>query len=267
MTNNNIFNPEIFNARQLGLFKQKFDSAPPFRHLVIDNFLDAVFANKMLEFFPSIQLMKTHYSGINERKAEDTNFEKLDESFADLHDSLSIAEFADFLESITGIKNLRTINDRLGYGLHQGGNGSFLDIHIDYNMHPLQKMQRRLNFLLFLNPDWDSGWGGNLELWDRDVKNCVQSISPLFNRAVIFECSEISYHGYSKMNLPHNVTRKSYYQYFFTEVIQTINYHDTVFKTRPEEPYVKKITVPVKEYLKNKTKKILLSIGLEQFLK
>jgi Rps23 Pro-64 3,4-dihydroxylase Tpa1-like proline 4-hydroxylase len=267
MIDSNIFNQEIFDAQNIQRFKEKFNTGSPFRHVIIDNFLNPFFANKIIQFFPSIHLMKTHYSGLNERKAEDTNFEKLDESFRDLHHSLSSAGFVNFIESLTGIKDLRTINDRLGYGLHQGGNGSFLDIHIDYNIHPLQKTQRRLNFLLFLNAEWESSWGGNLELWDKDVKNCVQSIAPLFNRAVIFECSEISYHGYSKMSLPDNITRKSYYHYFFTKIEHSMNYHDTIFRPRPEESYIKKVTVPVKEYLKNTAKKILLHIGLEKFLK
>ena len=267
MTDTDIFNKEIFDSQCIQGFKEKFNTASPFRHVIIDNFLDYFFANKIFQLFPTINLMKTHYSGLNERKAEDTNFEKLDESFRLLHRSLSSVDFVNFVESVTGIEDLHTIDDRLGYGLHQGGDGSFLDIHIDYNLHPLQKMQRRLNFLLFLNADWKNNWGGNLELWDRDVKNCVQSISPIFNRAVIFECSEVSYHGYSKMSLPDKVTRKSYYHYFFTKISHHINYHDTVFKSRPEEPYIKKITVPVKEYLKNAVKKILLQIGLEKFLR
>ena len=93
---------------------------------------------------------------------------------------------------VTGIPGLQTIEDRLGYGLHQGANQSFLDIHIDYNLHPLRKLYRKLNLIIFLNESWESNWGGHLELWDADVANCVQSIAPVFNRCALFECSEIS---------------------------------------------------------------------------
>jgi Rps23 Pro-64 3,4-dihydroxylase Tpa1-like proline 4-hydroxylase len=268
MTDHNILNSKLlFDPINVEAFKKKFNENIPFRHIAIDDFLNTAFAKKITSSFPPIDAMKTHYSGINERKAEDTNFQILDTCFTELHEVLSSVNFLNFITALTGIKELHCINDRLGYGLHQGADKSFLDIHIDYNIHPLQKMQRRLNLILFFNEKWDAQWGGNLELWDSGVKKCVQSILPILNRAVIFECSEISYHGYSQMSLPENLTRKSYYQYFFTSPIQTLHYHDTVFKARPDEPYTKKITVPVKEFLKNKTKNLLLKMGLERFLK
>ena len=268
MTDHAILNSELlFDPTNIEAFKKRFDENIPFRHIAIDGFLNVSFAKRIAAGFPPINSMKTHYSGINERKAEDTNFQILDSCFRELHKALSSVDFLNFISSLTGIHNLHTINDRLGYGLHQGADKSFLDIHIDYNIHPLQKMQRRLNLILFFNENWNVQWGGSLELWDPGVKNCVQSILPILNRAVIFECSEISYHGYSQMSLPENLTRKSYYQYFFTNPVQNIHYHDTVFKARPNEPYTKKISVPVKEFLKNRTKSLLLKLGLKRFLK
>jgi len=154
----------------------------------------------------------------------------------------------------------------LGYGLHQGAHNSFLDIHIDYNLHPVKKRHRKLNFILFLNKQWEKDWGGNLELWDDKVQNCIQSISPLFNRCVIFECSEISYHGYSRISVPGDITRKSYYQYYFIPAENDISFHDTIFKSRPEESALKKLLTPTKDFLKNSAKKTLLKLGLKRFL-
>jgi Rps23 Pro-64 3,4-dihydroxylase Tpa1-like proline 4-hydroxylase len=267
MTDDSILNLSHFSTPATGRFASAFNEASPFRHLVIDNFLAPAFADSLANGFPALEKMRTHYSGINERKAEDNDLTRLDSNFTLLHQTLSAPHFLQWLSEVTGIAKLRTVEDRLGYGLHQGGDGSFLDIHIDYNIHPITKLQRKLNFLLFFNPGWNDEWGGLLQFWDARSENTGQEIAPLFNRAVIFECSEISYHGCSKVHVPHGITRKSIYQYYFTTPDKAVHYHDTIFKPVPGTPLAKKIVVPVKELLKNGIKKTLLSLGLERFLR
>lgn len=262
-----IITGELLTADARQKLKTAFNSATPFRHLVIDNFLDDKFAGTLNSRFPSLSEMKTHYSGLNEKKAEDNNFVKQDSNFTTLHTALSAPEFIEWLTEITGVTPLQTADDRLGYGLHQGGDGSFLDIHIDYNIHPVTKLQRKLNFLLFLNPSWEENWGGLLELWDSKTQKTGRRITPLLNRAVIFECSDISYHGYNRIDVPTDITRKSYYQYYFTTPEKHLRYHDTIFRPLPESSLAKKIVVPIKEMAKNRVKKTLLFLGLQKFLK
>ncbi|MEO5563221.1 MAG: 2OG-Fe(II) oxygenase, partial [Chitinophagaceae bacterium] len=223
MTVNEVFSRALFDIEYSKKQNTLFNSNKPIRHLVIDNFLQAPIANAIYENFPPMKEMNTHYKGINEKKAEHSDFGKLHSSFQQLHLALASAEFINWLEQVTGISALETIEDRLGYGLHQGADKSFLDIHIDYNLHPIKKMFRKLNFILFFNKQWENDWGGNLELWDKDVKNRVQSIAPIFNRCVIFECSEISYHGYNQISVPEGITRKSCYQYYFTPASENIS--------------------------------------------
>lgn len=262
-----IINKELFTEETSRRLKTAFNSAIPFRHLVIDDFLDPAFARSLEQRFPSLAGMRTHYAGLNEKKAEDNDFVKQDAVFTHLHTALSSLDFVKWLTAITDITPLGTADDRLGYGLHQGGNGSFLDIHIDYNIHPITKLQRKLNFLLFLNPVWAEDWGGFLELWDSKSQKAGRRIAPLLNRAVIFECSEISYHGYNRIDVPGDITRKSYYQYYFTTPEKHVRYHDTIFRPTPETSLAKRIAVPIKEFFKNGIKKTLLSAGLERFLK
>ncbi|MEI9808494.1 MAG: 2OG-Fe(II) oxygenase [Bacteroidota bacterium] len=105
------------------------------------------------------------------------------------------------------------------------------------------------------------------ELWDADVKHCIQSIQPVFNRCVIFECSDISYHGYNKITVPEGITRKSCYQYYFIPVSDNVSFHDTTFKPRPQETTFKKIGTYTKDFTKNTAKKILMKLGWKKFLK
>jgi Rps23 Pro-64 3,4-dihydroxylase Tpa1-like proline 4-hydroxylase len=242
-------------------WKKKFNSALPFRFLVIDNAIDLDLAENLSREFPSLEHMKVNYKGINEAKSEHSSFEDLHPDFLKIKEIFNSHEVTTLLESISGISTLQNIDDRYGYGLHQGGRHSFLDIHVDYNLHPTKKKQRRLNLILFLNKDWEPGWGGELEFWDKNVTRCLQSIQPIFNRCVIFECNEYSYHGYSKINCPEGVTRRSFYTYFFSEPAENLVFHDTIFRNKPNDSVLKKIIIPIKEFSKTVIKRLLYRIG------
>ncbi|MBC7950116.1 MAG: 2OG-Fe(II) oxygenase [Chitinophagaceae bacterium] len=264
---NEMFRPGIFEDETVRQLQDAFRTIPPIRHLVIDNFLESSIAHSIYTHFPKMDAMNTHYKGINEKKAEHSDFTKLDQSFDRLHKELSSPSFINWLQTVTGIPHLETIEDRLGYGLHQGANNSFLDIHIDYNLHPIKKLYRKLNLIIFFNEVWENNWGGHLELWDAGVKNCIQSIQPTFNRCVIFECSNVSYHGYNMITVPEEITRKSCYQYYFIPVTDSVSFHDTIFKPRPQESLVKKAKTYTKDFVKNTAKKILMKLGWKSFLK
>jgi hypothetical protein len=261
MLNNNL------EAGQIQRWQAEFETGSPFRYLIIDNFLEPAFAEELSNKFPALGEMNVRYRGMNERKSEHSDFVNLPSVFSALKKRLSEFDVTTAIGKITQIQNLELINDRFGFGLHQGGKDSFLDIHVDYNLHPLQRKQRRINLILFLNTNWEKDWGGALELWNKDVTKCEQSILPLFNRCVLFECNEYSFHGYSKINCPEEITRKSFYQYYFTDPEEKIVFHDTIFKSKPEESVTKRLLVSIKETLKNATKRTLYHFGLRRWLK
>lgn len=100
-------------------------------------------------------------------------------------------EFAALLEQVTGISPLT--GDDIGGGMHETGEGGRLEMHVDFNIHPADPgLERRLNMLVFLNDEWEHEWGGDLLLGaDKSVV-----VRPLFNRTVLFECSDTSFHGH-----------------------------------------------------------------------
>lgn len=262
---NEIINPELITVHSRVYLSKSFAASTPFKFIVIDNFLNEDFANSVADSFPSLDSMKTKYNGLNEQKAEDSSFEKFSSPIQKLHAYIGSPSFTKWISDVTNLKGLSSLNDRLGAGLHQGGNNSFLDIHIDYNIHPVKKMHRKLNFILFFNKEWDESWGGLLELWDKE--KCFQKILPSFNRMVIFECNEISYHGYSLIKCPQNITRKSYYHYYFQQVPKGLTYHDTIFLVKQSDNLTKKILTKSKEIIKNKIKLIFFKIGFYKYLK
>ena len=117
--------------------------------------------------------------------------------------------YVGYLSRLTGIKDL--VPDTWGGGLHCTGEGGRLGMHVDFSEHPnLPGMVRRLNMLVFLNPDWEKSWGGTLYLGD---KKQVE-ILPLLNTTVIFETSATSWHGHPDPIIGQRL-RKSLACYFY----------------------------------------------------
>ena len=265
MSHLKFVNPEHLSEDSKKAFSVSFTDAKPYKHLVIDGFLKTDIAQKIYDNFPAYEIFNKKYDGLNERKAEGSNFEDFDPMFSELKKEISSQEFCDWIESVTGVQKSFVTDDAMGAGLHQGKNGSFLDIHIDYSMHHIQHVYRRLNLLIFFNPNWKDEWNGHTELWNENMTVCDKKVRPDFNRCVIFETTGNSYHGYGKINPPEEVTRKSFYTYFYTHenVSHKEGYHDTIFKARPDDSTAKKIQTDVKEGLKNFLKKQFVRFGIK----
>jgi Rps23 Pro-64 3,4-dihydroxylase Tpa1-like proline 4-hydroxylase len=93
----------------------------------------------------------------------------------------------------------------------------YLGVHADFNLHPDTGMHRRVNALLFLNKDWDPAWNGQLELWSRDHKQPVVSLTPDFNRLVAFTITDDAFHGVPKpLACPPQRKRFSLALYYYT---------------------------------------------------
>ena len=126
--------------------------------------------------------------------------------------------FLKFLSELTGIKDLIADKDMAGGGCHKISKGGRLEIHSDYNKHPNNGLWRRINLLLYLTPNWESEWGGDLELWNHDPFVKTKSLQPKFNRAVIFNTTDTALHGHPQLlNVPDGEHRYSIALYYFTK--------------------------------------------------
>jgi len=259
-----VFNDSIFTEANKGALRKSFDEAQPYRHIVVDGFFKPEVAEALNQNFPTVEALKKHWKGLNENKSESSDFTTFHPVFSQVKQGFFDQQFYDWVTAVTGIEEVFITDDHMGAGLHQGSDGSYLDIHIDFNIHHIKNVHRRLNLLVYLEKDWQDAYGGHLEMWDKDMKNCVKKVKPEFNRCVMFETSEISYHGYSKITLPEGVTRKSFFTYFYTNTREdAVAYHDTIFKARPDEGALKKIQTTVKENMKNAAKGTLRKLGVK----
>lgn len=256
-------NAALINEDSITRYREEFATARPYKHLVIDNFLEEGLAQSLFANFPKVSELRKHYKGINENKSEGSSFDHYHTDFARVLDAIKSPAFIQWLEQVTQINDLSLPDDHRGAGVHQGRNGSFLDIHVDFSVHPILNLHRRLNLLIYLNKNWKPEYGGLLELWNEDVSVLEKAVLPGFNRAVIFETTETSYHGYDVINIPENESRKSIYSYYYSPVASGVKYHDTIFKPRPTDSLAKKTQTTMKEALKNGIKQIIKSLGLK----
>jgi len=188
-------------------------SAEPFPHLVIDGFLKPEVADEVWSSLPTFEEalgQGRSFKAVNERgKVQITDSTMFPEPVARLNAELASEAFCDLLTHVMEIPGLVPDEKLVGGGIHMTGSRGRLDVHVDFNYLRDRDLHRRLNIILFLNRDWHDEWGGCLELWDQQVKTCVHTLQPIFNRCVVFATSEISFHGVTEVNCPPGEARKS----------------------------------------------------------
>jgi hypothetical protein len=141
----------------------------------------------------------------------------------------------------------------MGGGTHQTKKGGFLKIHADFNWDPRLKLDRRLNLIFFLNHDWKPEYGGELELWNKEMTAKVKGYAPKAGRIVVFYTADDSHHGHpDPLTCPENVTRKSLALYYYSngrpKEEQSIP-HTTKYKRRPGENFQRRSALGSKRIL------------------
>jgi hypothetical protein len=209
-----------------------WQKAQPFHYLVADDFLPADFADAIHASYPRAEIEgwdKTTYIHQKKKLTMQSGFPAPVQLFFDLSAS---AELRALLSDISGVPKLIADPELVGGGLHQIMRGGFLDVHVDYNFHPRTKLHRRLNLLVYMNKDWQREYEGRLELWDLAANRQLEDVEPIFNRAVMFETNEISYHGHPRpLATPPEVTRRSLALYYYTaERAEIAPEHNTLYR-------------------------------------
>jgi Rps23 Pro-64 3,4-dihydroxylase Tpa1-like proline 4-hydroxylase len=238
-----ILSEKFKNLEQMALQMQnKYMCAKPFPHIQLKNFFDDYFLNEILDEFPDLNNINESekYKNKNEVKLSYNKYENYPKKIKKIFDFLNSKIFLLFLQNITGIKeNLISDPYLMGGGLHEIKKGGVLKVHTDFNRHPFFNLDRRINVLIYLNKDWNEKYGGQLELWDKDMKKCGEKISPIFNNLVIFSTTDFSNHGHpDPLNCPENISRKSLALYYFSsgrpesETVSKNMKNRTFFKSR-----------------------------------
>ncbi len=235
-----LLNPAV--ARRAAELQRAFREAKPFGYVTVDEFLDRAFCERLIQEFPPFEERRAkNEMGEVGRKATVPQIATIGPAYRKFDLLMRSPELLEWMGQVASIPHLVYDPDYVGGGTHENLDGQDLDIHVDFNFHPKRPLHRRLNLIVFLNQQWEREWGGCLELhqdpWNPEGST-VASVVPVANRAVLFETTETSWHGFTTIRLPEGkkgISRKSLAVYFYTgerPARETAPSHGTVYVPR-----------------------------------
>jgi len=224
-------------------------------YIIIDNFLCDEYAQYVYDEFPlDFGNPDWHkYENPVEVKYANNNISSFKDNLQYLFYILSTKKFIEKMRMITGIHNLEYDEYLHGAGIHMYPRDGRLNLHLDYEKHPISNKQRRINIILYLTKDWNDEWNGHTEIWNESLTKPIVRSPVRFNHAIIFQTNEISWHGVpDKICCPPNIFRISFAYYYVSPLEAEAskdkfgaNEHGyrikASFMKKPSDPYCEKM--------------------------
>ena len=202
----------------------------PYDHWVLDDFFPVDVARRLANEFPDYNEPNWHwYNNPLENKKAKNSWYEFPQLTYQIFSHLNSTEFIETIRGITGIETLYPDIGLHGGGWHMHSRGGKLNIHLDYNINPKLNLQRKLNLIVYLTEDWDTSWGGGLELWSHNEETNLPDkrevvVDNIFNRAILFDTTQNSWHGLPQpITCPEGVYRKSIAVYYMTDIPEDAN--------------------------------------------
>ena len=171
----------------------------PYVHAVCDEYYDLDSVNLLADYCQKLlndNMMDKSYH-FNSKKVAQHQINKFPESIQKVVKDLIESAKKD-TSKFLGMENSELLSDldhNTGGGFHCLPPGGFLNMHVDFNFHPITKQKRVANAILYLNKNWGSKDGGELELHSHESNGDKKTYLPKFNRLVIFPVNNNSWHG------------------------------------------------------------------------
>lgn len=214
-------------TNNIEVLASQFQSSGQIKHIIIENFLDSNYINKLVNDFPKNPENKSlwyEYKNPIEYKYACDKIDLIPENLELYFYLLSSNYMLDLMRQLTGIKELEVDDYLHGAGLHMHPRNGRLGLHLDYEKHPITGKQRRINIILYMNKKWEKSWNGATELWNENVTECIGKSEVIFNNAIIFQTDETSWHGLPEPLLcPEGKYRMSLAYYYVSPLVSREN--------------------------------------------
>lgn len=201
----------------------------PFDHCVVDGFLNFDIAERIEEEFLEYESEEWYcYKNAIEDKKALNNWNLFPKTTYQLFSYLNSKDFVSMLSKWVGVK-LFPDPGLNGGGWHCHGQGGNLNPHLDYSIHPKLGLQRKVNIIIYISKELKPEHGGYLGLYEQSSNEkkpgkLIQEVIPIFNRAVIFDTTQNSWHGMSKgLSQPKGIYRKSLAIYYLCKAPKNVD--------------------------------------------
>ncbi len=240
-------------ASQLRQHKEElsryWQQSGPVRHFFLDGLLPDAWARECFDALPDPDTLMLRAS-IKEHKHVGIDVDKYKEVVGDILFAFHDKEVVNIVSEITGVKDLLADDSLYGSGISMMLQDDFLLPHLDNSHDGDGQLYRVLNALYYITPEWPDNRGGNLELWDKEMKD-RKEIHSRFNRLVMMETNTHSIHSVNKVLAPGPRACVSNYYFSATPVEDHSYVHKTTFYARPEDGIVKKMRLTAEGKAKN----------------
>ncbi len=182
-----IINKDLIKEENREKLKERYTNGMPYKHLVIDNFLNEEEARKI---FDALKEEKFEYkeSDLFSLNQTDDLMHTKNNTLKKFYEFFSSKEFEEWVEKISGIK-LKIGKIDMAGSLYK--NGDYLLCHDD-------KLEgRKIAYVYYLSRDFKKEDGGTFVLFDSE--NGMPWIArekhiPIWNSLLIFEVGDKSFH-------------------------------------------------------------------------
>jgi Rps23 Pro-64 3,4-dihydroxylase Tpa1-like proline 4-hydroxylase len=209
-----------FSDEEIATTRREFQKNAPLHCVTIDDFIDSEIVWTLSNVFPEADwpLWRSLGDSYQKNKFTCNELSNMPSDLRNLVVELNSPPFLQFLEKVTGIEKLIPDPYLSGGGLHLSTDGGVLSPHTDFHIYDRLDLYRRVNVLLYLNPNWKDGDGGTLILRDgKNEKKDEVSITPIGGRLFLFMTNDRSIHGFTDP-IRTGTQRKSIALYYYTSI-------------------------------------------------
>lgn len=217
-----------------GELRMRWHASGPVRHFFVDDLLDTEWARALAKRFPPTERLMLR-STLRERKRVGIAVDDYDPAVRHALFAFQDPAVVETIGRITGYEKAVADPTLYASGISVMSSGDFLNPHVDNSHDGDRQRYRVLNLLYYCSPEWAVANGGNLELWDADVRTPTV-VESRFNRLVVMETDQTSWHSVNQIRV--TAARNCVSNYYFSETPKNGRpyFQVTTFTGRPEEP-------------------------------
>jgi Rps23 Pro-64 3,4-dihydroxylase Tpa1-like proline 4-hydroxylase len=234
---------------EFDISNDEYINKKPYPHYYQNNILDEQFAKELQSEIMNLPIeMFDRYDNPFEQKYTLRDKNKYPPKLQSLINYLISDVFVSKLSSFTGHQLLVDTTKNF-YGVHMYKENDKLDIHVDAGIHPVLNLKKQITLGIYLSYNWTYENGCALEIWDGDdshvdkpkIYECVTKIHPMFNRLILFTCTDNAWHGNpDPVHIENNINSKRIFitlSYLSNEIENYNNKRKKAyFIARPNDP-------------------------------